>query len=159
MSEHNLSRRNFFGATAGATLAGGALAQSTGVNPADLPDLTIKEVKVYVLKPAEANTDFNPMLYYYHLRYWLSQFAFRGRTIDFEQLEVHMGDRTMALTLMEFARDGKHLGGTPGYLPNDRGFDSFYGLRWSNDMEPARGRRASAACDRGRRSGERRTRR
>jgi L-alanine-DL-glutamate epimerase-like enolase superfamily enzyme len=56
MSEHNLSRRNFFGATAAGALAGGALAQSTGVNPADLPDLTIKEVKVYVLKPAEANT-------------------------------------------------------------------------------------------------------
>ena len=54
MSEHNLSRRNFFGATAGATLAGGALAQSTGVNPADLPDLTIKEIKVYVLKPQES---------------------------------------------------------------------------------------------------------
>jgi L-alanine-DL-glutamate epimerase-like enolase superfamily enzyme len=58
MSEHNLSRRNFFGATAtgGALLAGRALAQSTGVKPADLPDLTIKEVKVYVMKPEEANT-------------------------------------------------------------------------------------------------------
>ena len=56
MSKLNLSRRNFFGATVtgGAALAGRALAQSTGVNPADLPDLTIKEVKVYVLKPAEA---------------------------------------------------------------------------------------------------------
>ena len=52
MSKLNLSRRNFFGAT----LAGGALAQSTGGNPADLPDLTIKEVKVYVLQPTEANT-------------------------------------------------------------------------------------------------------
>jgi len=31
-----------------------------------------------VAQPAEANTDFNPTLYYYHLRYWLSQFAFRG---------------------------------------------------------------------------------
>jgi two-component system, OmpR family, alkaline phosphatase synthesis response regulator PhoP len=30
-----------------------------------------------------------------------SRFAFRGRTIDFEQLEVHMGDKTMPLTLME----------------------------------------------------------
>jgi arylsulfatase A len=29
-----------------------------------------------------------------------------------------------------------HLGGTPGYLPNDRGFDSFYGALWSNDDEP-----------------------
>ena len=29
-----------------------------------------------------------------------------------------------------------HLGGTPGYLPNDRGFDYFYGALWSNDDEP-----------------------
>jgi arylsulfatase A len=29
-----------------------------------------------------------------------------------------------------------HLGGTPGYLPNDRGFDSFYGALWSNDDYP-----------------------
>ena len=29
-----------------------------------------------------------------------------------------------------------HLGGTPGYLPNDRGFDSFYGALWSNDDDP-----------------------
>ena len=28
-------------------------------------------------------------------------FVFRERTIDFEQLEVHMGDKTMPLTLME----------------------------------------------------------
>jgi DNA-binding response OmpR family regulator len=28
-------------------------------------------------------------------------FTFRGRTIDFEQLEVHMGDKTMPMTLME----------------------------------------------------------
>jgi arylsulfatase A len=26
-----------------------------------------------------------------------------------------------------------HLGGTPFYLPNDRGFDSFYCALWSND--------------------------
>jgi hypothetical protein len=32
------------------------VAQSAGVKPGDLPDLTIKEVKVYVLKPEEANT-------------------------------------------------------------------------------------------------------
>ena len=63
MAKLNLSRRNFFGATAGALGAvsavsdpGRAAAQSVGVNPADLPDLTIKEVKVYVMKPAEANT-------------------------------------------------------------------------------------------------------
>ena len=58
MSEHNLSRRNFFGATAAGAAAcrsGRAAAQSAGVNPGDLPDLTIKEVKVYVLKPDEAN--------------------------------------------------------------------------------------------------------
>jgi two-component system, OmpR family, alkaline phosphatase synthesis response regulator PhoP len=30
-----------------------------------------------------------------------SRFTFRERTIDFEQLEVHMGDKTMRLTLME----------------------------------------------------------
>ncbi|MGB8214972.1 MAG: sulfatase [Anaerolineales bacterium] len=29
-----------------------------------------------------------------------------------------------------------HLGGTPGCLPNDRGFDSFYGALWSNDDKP-----------------------
>jgi DNA-binding response OmpR family regulator len=30
-----------------------------------------------------------------------SRFTFRGRTIDFELLEVHMADKTMPLTLME----------------------------------------------------------
>jgi arylsulfatase A len=29
-----------------------------------------------------------------------------------------------------------HLGGTSGYLPNDRGFDTFYGALWSNDDQP-----------------------
>jgi arylsulfatase A len=29
-----------------------------------------------------------------------------------------------------------HLGGTPGHIPNDRGFDSFYGALWSNDDDP-----------------------
>ena len=29
-----------------------------------------------------------------------------------------------------------HLGGTPGCLPNERGFDSFYGALWSNDDLP-----------------------
>jgi arylsulfatase A len=29
-----------------------------------------------------------------------------------------------------------HLGGTAGFLPNDRGFDSFYGTLWSNDDQP-----------------------
>ena len=52
----NLSRRSFLGASAGFAAAGlsavtnpiAAAAQSVGVKPADLPDLTIKEVKVYV---------------------------------------------------------------------------------------------------------------
>jgi uncharacterized sulfatase len=29
-----------------------------------------------------------------------------------------------------------HLGDQPGYLPNDRGFDSFYGALYSNDVQP-----------------------
>lgn len=29
-----------------------------------------------------------------------------------------------------------HLGDQPGYIPNDRGFDSFYGALWSNDDPP-----------------------
>jgi len=29
-----------------------------------------------------------------------------------------------------------HLGHKPGHLPNDRGFDSFYGAWWSNDDPP-----------------------
>ena len=29
-----------------------------------------------------------------------------------------------------------HLGGSQGHLPNDRGFDSFYGALWSNDDTP-----------------------
>jgi arylsulfatase A len=29
-----------------------------------------------------------------------------------------------------------HLGGKSGHLPNDRGFDSFYGALWSNDDQP-----------------------
>jgi uncharacterized sulfatase len=29
-----------------------------------------------------------------------------------------------------------HLGGSAGYLPNDRGFDTFYGALWSNDDQP-----------------------
>jgi L-alanine-DL-glutamate epimerase-like enolase superfamily enzyme len=56
MSDRKQSRRQFFGATAGATAAVAsaladpphAAAQSAGVKPGDLPDLTIKEVKVYV---------------------------------------------------------------------------------------------------------------
>ena len=29
-----------------------------------------------------------------------------------------------------------HLGALPGYHPNDFGFDSYYGVHWSNDMQP-----------------------
>jgi L-alanine-DL-glutamate epimerase-like enolase superfamily enzyme len=54
--KQNLSRRSFLGSSAGFGVAGlaaladpiGAAAQSVGVKPGDLPDLTIKEVKVYV---------------------------------------------------------------------------------------------------------------
>jgi len=55
--KQNLSRRDFLGSSAGLAAAGlsaavanpiGAAAQTVGVKPADLPDLTIKEVKVYV---------------------------------------------------------------------------------------------------------------
>ena len=54
--KENLSRRRFLGTSAGFAAAGlsaianpgQAAAQSVGVKPADLPDLTIKEVKVYI---------------------------------------------------------------------------------------------------------------
>jgi arylsulfatase A-like enzyme len=29
-----------------------------------------------------------------------------------------------------------HLGSAPGHLPNDLGFDFYYGVLWSNDMQP-----------------------
>lgn len=50
MPKGELSRRSFFGASAAAALAdpGQAAAQAVGVKKTDLPDLTIKEVKVYV---------------------------------------------------------------------------------------------------------------
>ena len=56
MSDHNLSRRGFLGASAFGAVAGASIlanpvraaAEAAGVKPADLPDLTIKEVKVYV---------------------------------------------------------------------------------------------------------------
>lgn len=44
MAENSVSRRRFMGAS-----VVGAAAQAAGVKPADLPDLSIKEVKVYVL--------------------------------------------------------------------------------------------------------------
>jgi L-alanine-DL-glutamate epimerase-like enolase superfamily enzyme len=56
MSDNKQSRRQFFGASTGLTAAAAAAladppdvaAQSAGVKKGDLPDLTIKEVKVYV---------------------------------------------------------------------------------------------------------------
>jgi L-alanine-DL-glutamate epimerase-like enolase superfamily enzyme len=56
MSDRKQSRRGFFGASAGATMAVAsalmdpprAAAQAVGVKRGDLPDLSIKEVKVYV---------------------------------------------------------------------------------------------------------------
>jgi L-alanine-DL-glutamate epimerase-like enolase superfamily enzyme len=56
MTNRILSRRQFFGASALGAVAGAsvlsnpvrAAADAVGVKPADLPDLTIKEVKVYV---------------------------------------------------------------------------------------------------------------
>lgn len=61
MSEKTVSRRNFMGAAAAApAMAAAALAdpgcaaaQAIGIKRAELPDLTIKQVKVYVLKPEE----------------------------------------------------------------------------------------------------------
>jgi L-alanine-DL-glutamate epimerase-like enolase superfamily enzyme len=57
MPEKTVSRRNFFAATAAGSVAAAAVAnpvraaaQAVGVKPGDLPDLTIKQVKVYVLK-------------------------------------------------------------------------------------------------------------
>ena len=38
-----------------------------------------------------------------------------------------------------------HLGHYPQNMPTSHGFDHFYGLRWSNDMEPAPGTRGNAS--------------
>ena len=48
----NLSRRGFLGVAGASALAdpARATAQAVGIKRGDLPDLTIKEVKVYVLK-------------------------------------------------------------------------------------------------------------
>jgi L-alanine-DL-glutamate epimerase-like enolase superfamily enzyme len=61
MAKRNLSRRGFFGASAAGagagifTAAGRAqtVAAAAGVKPADLPNLTIKEVKAYVTKQGQ----------------------------------------------------------------------------------------------------------
>src|ERR1700722_2419798 len=55
MNDRNFSRRQFLGTAAAGTFAGilaspaRAAAQAVGAKTPDLPDLTIKEVKVYVL--------------------------------------------------------------------------------------------------------------
>jgi hypothetical protein len=59
MTNRQLSRRDFIGASALGALAGAsvlanpvrAAADAVGIKPSDLPDLTIKEVKVYVAEP------------------------------------------------------------------------------------------------------------
>ena len=58
-----VSRRDFLSASAGSAMAGaaglaladpaGAAAQAVGIRRGDLPDLTIKEVKVYVVDPGK----------------------------------------------------------------------------------------------------------
>ena len=61
MSGNNGSRRDFLGAAVAAPALGAmaladpgrAAAQAVGVKRGDLPDLTIKQVKVLVLKPEE----------------------------------------------------------------------------------------------------------
>ncbi len=59
MDAHSVSRRNLISqALAGAAIAnpGQAAAQAVGVKAGDLPDLTIKEVKVYVVDPGQPGT-------------------------------------------------------------------------------------------------------
>ncbi len=58
MPKRSLSRRGFLSAAAIPALAepARAAAQAVGVKPADLPDLTIKEVKVYLIAPGERGT-------------------------------------------------------------------------------------------------------
>ena len=67
MSGKNGSRRDFLGAAVAApalgamalTDPGRAAAQAAGVKRGDLPDLTIKQVKVLVLKPEERRPQAN----------------------------------------------------------------------------------------------------
>jgi arylsulfatase A len=40
-----------------------------------------------------------------------------------------------------------HLGDAPRFLPTNQGFDSFYGIPYSNDMYPSRGMKYAADCD------------
>jgi len=64
MPDQRQSRRQFLGASTGVTAAAAAAmadppqaaAQSAGVKKADLPDLTIKEVKVYCRGPLRFST-------------------------------------------------------------------------------------------------------
>ena len=65
MYTHNISRRHFLGTSALGVMGGAsalmspikAAAESVGVKPTDLPDLTIKEAKVYVLDPSGWRND------------------------------------------------------------------------------------------------------
>ncbi len=57
MKTDSIGRRNMLAISAGALLnPGGAAAQAVGVKTGDLPDLTIKEVKVYVVDPGQPGT-------------------------------------------------------------------------------------------------------
>lgn len=59
MPSNGVSRRAFAAAGAfGAANPGAAAAQAAGVKPADLPDLTIKEVRVYQLRDSERNRQY-----------------------------------------------------------------------------------------------------
>ena len=44
-----------------------------------------------------------------------------------------------------------HLGGSPGHRPNDFGFDSWFGVLWSNDMTPLHVYRDGEIEEKGRR--------
>lgn len=57
MPNHDLSRRSILAAAALANPAAAA-AQSVGVKPSDLPDLTIKEVRVYQLRDPETKRQY-----------------------------------------------------------------------------------------------------
>ena len=62
MSRREVSRRDFFNATAVAGAAAIAhpvslAAQAAGVKAGDLPDLTIKEAKIYILDPSGWRND------------------------------------------------------------------------------------------------------
>ena len=49
-----------------------------------------------------------------------------------------MGEVMREAGYTTFAIGKWHLGQYPQNMPLSHGFDAFYGLRWSNDMEPAK---------------------